>query len=241
MTDDNFIVEENQTGLYYRNFKYKLSLKCSGVMSLRRYINEMKLNPDRFQDQDILKSLLEFDSKSAYSCFITKDADSKIYQFSLKFLNEIRAFNRENIDYKIRIEHYNLSIFLNNVDHIKRIIDNSILPIPYKIHYRCFKTKISEIGYDSNALYRKKSNFNYRMYLRLSKLSDQEKSDFVTFLESYKDQLSLSPRLIHYLKPRSYSYNASGFFIDYRDEKLGLVLAMKFTKHLEKICEIRIQ
>lgn len=187
------------TRLFYNQYLYKIELKMEGLTNYIRWSN--RYYNDRFRDIMAEFSKRYYDRHSVY-------IDTKLITFVNNFLVTTKI--------KKRIEWQYVSLYTNNLDDLKPLIDFLIEQKSCSVIKYVHLPPINEdlkTAIKSGKIYVKRipEKFKYRIKLKPN-YDFETRLNLVDYLKSIPDEIMISNRLMNNLASKYYVYSHSGYF-----------------------------
>jgi hypothetical protein len=230
ITESDFKLDSTRLTLYHDKFKYRMSIFIRGihffrsVNTLAGYTNRLdSYKAERMYYQNVHLILSDHESLKHIRNFVKWRA-SKV---------------TDKLDFKLRIGEDRVTIYSNDLTFFQ-IVLNKLNYSKDQQHITCNYSE-PMVNYEQGVVYLKNPKRKFRIYMRSEKYTGSQRTALLEFI--HKNDISMSPSLLSWLKSRSSSYGDSWawshYFFEFDQESLVTILCLKFDKLIRKVCTIQ--
>lgn len=244
---DNIFAEKDSAkrSLYYDLYRYRGVLKVNCIEYFRNIVTHAAfLNK---LERLIFKSGYYYNKKNNGDITIREviiEESPISYDIIESIVNWRQKLSGIPKDIKIVISHAHFTVYFNDFNLIKSLND-SINNLGKTINY-----SFAEIipNFKKGVIYHKQPKNKFRLYLKIKRLTGQERLDFIKFIKQNDFHLSrsLQQSILH--KSRNTFFNRGAYpesllvttshHVDYDEESLTTLFAISYPDLIGKICTI---
>lgn len=245
---DNVIADKDSSkvSLYYDLYRYRGTLKVNCIEYFRNIVTHTAfLNK---LERLIFKSGYYYSKKNNGDVTIReviKTESPESYDIIESIVNWRQKLSGLPKDIKIVISHAHFNIYFNDFNIIKPLND-SINNLGKTINY-----SYTEVipNFKRGVIYHKQPKNKFRLYLKMKRLTGQDRLDFIKFIKQYDYQLSRSLQQSILFKSSRNTFFSRGLYpetllitsshhLDYDEESLLTLFAISYPELVGKVCTI---